>query len=201
MMDIIHIEKPWECYAFENFLSPERWETIRELAQVQLDNFKPNVRRGQMVSFCDEDILPETNELIYKYKLPNRGYEGKLKKILHWAISPPDWYYPTHCDAIGRVATSILYIAPEECDGTVLHKNLSKNDNADHNAAELPSEYQHEVKWKPNTLFHHQCVPNKTWHSIQNTRKTNRIVLTSFLVQPDLLPKNRNFSDQLLDID
>ena len=85
-MNITFIRQPWECYAIENFLPPERWKTIRQLAQVELDNFKLNTRRGQMVTFCEEDILPETNELFFKHLLPNRGYKGELKKILHWAI-------------------------------------------------------------------------------------------------------------------
>ena len=143
---------------------------------------------------------PETNELFFKYQLPDRGYKGDLKKILHWAISPPDWKYPTHCDAKARVSTSVLYVAPEEMDGTVMHKNRSTNDNEDHGEADLPSEYEYEIPWKPNKLFYHNSIPNKTWHSIQNTHDQNRIVLISFFVQADKVPNNRNFSDQLLNI-
>ena len=199
-MNITFIRQPWDCYTIENFLPPERWKTIKQLAQVELDNFKPNARRGQMVTFCEEDILPETNELFFKHLLPHRGYKGELKKILHWAISPPDWHYPTHCDAKARVSTSVLYVAPEEMDGTVMHKNYSTNDNQDHGPADRPSEYEYEIPWQPNKLFYHNSIPNKTWHSIQNTHKTNRIVLISFFVQADLVPAGRNFSDHLLNI-
>lgn len=199
-MNLTYIKEPWECYTFENFLSPDRWKTIRELAQIELDNCKLNTTRGQMVTFCEEDILPETNELFFKYKLPDRGYKGDLKKILHWAVSPPNWKYPTHCDAKARVSTSVLYVAPEEMDGTVMHKNRSTNDNEDHGEADLPSEYEYEIPWKPNKLFYHNSIPNKTWHGIQNTHDENRIVLISFFVQADKVPKGRNFSDRLLNI-
>ena len=37
-MNLTYIKEPWECYTFENFLSPDRWKTIRELAQIELDN-------------------------------------------------------------------------------------------------------------------------------------------------------------------
>ena len=67
-MNLTYIKEPWECYTFENFLSPDRWKTIRELAQIELDNCKLNTKRGQMVTFCEEDILPETNELFFKYQ-------------------------------------------------------------------------------------------------------------------------------------
>ena len=49
-MNLTYIKEPWECYTFENFLSPDRWKTIRELAQIELDNCKLNTKRGQMVT-------------------------------------------------------------------------------------------------------------------------------------------------------
>ena len=61
-----------------------------------------------------------------------------------------------------------------------MHKNRSTNDNEDHGEADLPSEYEYEIPWKPNKLFYHNSIPNKTWHSIQNTHDQNRIVLISF---------------------
>tara|TARA_B100001093_G_scaffold480006_1_gene509498 strand:- start:3451 stop:4092 length:642 start_codon:yes stop_codon:yes gene_type:complete len=213
MMDIIHIEKPWECYAFENFLSPERWETIRELGQNHLKKFyevgattknyekKELEVRNKYSYYESEDIIPETNELFYKYDLPHRGYEGKLKKIIHWAIAPSKWTYPPHCDNKARISTTILYVDPLKSDGTILHKNLSKNDEGDHEEASDPSEYTYELEWKPNKAFFHNSIPNLTWHSIRNSYDEPRITLNSFFVQEDLVLKNRIYSGCEIDIE
>ena len=54
---------------------------------------------------------------------------------INWAIAPPDWYYPTHIDNRSRISTSILYVSPDESDGTIIAKNPSVNDLGDHEAA------------------------------------------------------------------
>ncbi len=196
-MEINYITDPWECVEIENFLPEDRWEKIQELAKIELDNYNSSMtrqRRGHYVNYLHEDIIPETNSLFTDISLPHREYKGKLKKLVHWTISKPDWYYPPHCDNRSRISTSILYVSPDNSDGTILHKNISENDKGDHEKANLPSTYTCELSWKPNKVFFHNSIPNKTWHSIQNTTNTPRIVLCSFLVQEDLVLPNRPYS-------
>tara|TARA_B100000575_G_C22851601_1_gene498259 strand:- start:27 stop:638 length:612 start_codon:yes stop_codon:yes gene_type:complete len=196
-MEINYITDPWECVEIEDFLPEDRWEKIQELAKIELDNYNSSMtrqRRGHYVNYLHEDIIPETNSLFTDISLPHREYQGKLKKLVHWTISKPDWYYPPHCDNRSRISTSILYVSPDNSDGTILHKNISENDKGDHEKANLPSTYTCELSWKPNKVFFHNSIPNKTWHSIQNTTNTPRIVLCSFLVQEDLVLPNRPYS-------
>ncbi len=203
---VTHIKDPWECVAIEDFLPKERWEVIKNLGQIHLEKYyeigvttrdyeKPELAvRNKYSWYEDEDIIPETNELFYKYDLPYREYQGKLKKVVHWAIAPPHWSYPAHCDNRARISTTILYVSPEESDGTILHKNSSTNDEGDHEEADLPSDYTYELEWKPNKAFFHNCIPNKTWHSISNDTDSPRITLNSFFVQEDLVLPNRIYS-------
>ena len=214
MMNINHVKDPWECYVFDNFLSPERWKEIRNLADIQLEKYyewtnsprkkvyknKSYVSRDKYSCYVDEDIIPETNSLFHDYVLPHRPYEGKLKKVVHWAIAPPYWSYPAHCDNRARISTTILYVGPEETDGTILHKNLSNNDNGDHEKANMPSEYETEIKWEPNKAFFHNTIPNKTWHSISNSTDKPRITLNSFFVQENLVSKGREYTGHEIDI-
>jgi len=208
-----HITEPWEYIEIENFLSPERWRTIKDLAKKQLELYyewleapkkkyfnKQNASRDKYGGYEDIDIIPETNQLFNRYDLPHRMYSGKLKKIIHWAISPPNWSYPPHCDNRSRISTTIIYIGPEKSDGTILHKNFSTNDRGDHEAAEYESLYTKEIDWKPNKAFFHNTIPNETWHSIQNTSDQPRITLNTFLVQEDLVARNRCYSDHTIDI-
>tara|TARA_B100001250_G_scaffold293788_1_gene255411 strand:+ start:129 stop:851 length:723 start_codon:yes stop_codon:yes gene_type:complete len=208
-----HIKEPWEYISIENFLSPDRWQTIRDLAENQLKLYyewlakdnkvyfnKENARRNKYNGYEDTDIIPETNELFYKYKLDHREYTGKLKKVIHWAIAEPGWVYPAHCDNRARISTTIMYVDPDRSDGTILHANPSKNDKGDHEAADKESSYTYEIPWKPNKVFFHNPIPNKTWHSIRNSHTTPRITLNTFLVQEDLVAKNRCYSGKEIEI-
>lgn len=193
-MNINYVTDPWKCVEIENFLPSDRWKEIEKLAKLELDKYYSSTtrqRRGHYVNYLSEDIIPETNSLFTDIPLPHREYKGKLKKLVHWAIARPGWYYPAHCDNKSRISTSILYVSPENSDGTILHKNVSKNDKGDHEKADLPSTYTFKLDWRPNKVFFHNSIPNKTWHSIQNTTDIPRIVLSSFLIQEDLVLPNR----------
>ena len=207
-----HVKEPWEYVVIDNFLSPERWQTIKNLAAIELEKYehwsadekiyfnKANKPRNKYTSYLEEDILPECNDLFFNLDLPHRGYQGKLKKILHWAISPPHWYYPTHIDNRSRISTSILYVSPDESDGTVIARNPSTNDDGDHIAADQEDHYNYMTDWKPNSLFFHNPIPNVSWHAIKNTTDKPRVTLNSFYVQPDLVTTGRCYSDYILDI-
>ncbi len=171
-----------------------------DLAEIELDKYNSSerTRSGHYVNFLDEDIIPETNNLFNDFDFPHRPYKGKLKKLVQWAISPSGWNYPPHCDNRSRISTTIIYIGPEKSDGTILHKNFSTNDRGDHEAAKYESLYTKEIDWKPNKAFFHNSIPNKTWHSIKNTHSEPRITLNAFLVQPDLVAKDRCYSDHMI---
>lgn len=202
-----HINEPWLGLEITNFLSPERWKVIRDLADIQLEKYyewleapkkvyfnKANASRDKYNCYVDEDIIPETNELFKEFDFPVRPYEGELKKVIHWAIAPPNWSYPAHCDNRARISTTIFYVGPEKSDGTVLCKNPSSNDKGDHEAADKPDLYTKEIQWEPNKAFFHNPIPNETWHSIKNTTNEPRITLNTFLVQENLVAKGRCYT-------
>ena len=210
-MKVTHRYDPWHYIEVENFLSPERFAEIKRQALIELEEFKNKgansvytdhktedyTSRNKYAKWLKEDIVPETNQF-FEMLPEHRGYKGKLKKLLHWAITPDNFNYPTHIDNASRINTCTLYVHPEKEIGTILCNNPSKNDDGDHIKANEKSVYEREVEWKTNKLFVHNSIPNKTWHRYSS--KKRRIVLCAFLVQPDLLISNRNQHEYLLDI-
>tara|TARA_B100000131_G_C18116477_1_gene611472 strand:- start:2461 stop:3111 length:651 start_codon:yes stop_codon:yes gene_type:complete len=208
-MKINHVYDPWHHLQVEDFLSPDRFDEIKKLAMIEYDHFKKvgsntfytthkeYSSRRKYVRYVEEDIVPETNQF-FSMLPEHRGFTGELKKIIHWAITPKNFRYPIHIDNKSRINTCTYYIYPEHEVGTVLQDNPSRNDDGDHNPADQESTRQVEIEWKPNKLFVHNSIPNKTWHSYMSHEE--RIVLSIFFVQPDLIIDTR-YPMHLLDVD
>jgi len=198
-MKIKHHYEPWEFMEIEDFLPSLRFQEIEHLAQKELEKYHIegiNTRRGKYVKFLKEDILPEINPIFHL--LPRRQSTGELKKLIHWAITPPGVHYPTHIDNASRLSTVTYYITPEKNTGTIICKNPSKNDDGDHGAPDLPTESEFEITWKPNKIFLHCGGPGK-WHRYSG-KDQPRIIISSFLVQPSLINKGRPDHNYLIDI-
>jgi len=210
-MKINHHYKPWHHLQVDDFLPPNRFAEIKRLAHFEHETYKRTgtnsvytdhkgkdyTSRNKYTRFLTHDIVPETNQF-FDMLPEHRGYKGKLKKLIHWAITPENYNYPIHIDNASRINTCTYYVWPEEEIGTILCQNPSKNDDGDHIKADRESDFEIEIEWKPNKLFVHNSIPNKTWHRYAS--KKERIVLSIFLVQPDLIKTNRNQRQFLLDL-
>lgn len=201
-MKLIHHNDPWDYITVENFLNEEDWKNIQDLASEELSRYKlegPNTPRGKYIRFLDYDLLPQANFLFKEHKY-HRPFEGKLKKIVHWAIQPPGNKYPIHIDNESRIHTTMLYIAPEESVGTILCKNRSPHVK-DHGPAAYESDYEIEVPWEPNKIFSHNTREGVTWHRYQSDDIGNRISLSTFFVDPSKIIPGRGIENYLLDLD
>ena len=210
-MKINHHYEPWHHLQVEDFLPPDEFKKIQDLAAKEFEIYKQTgvnavytdhkgkdyTSRNKYTRFLTEDIVPSTNQF-FDMLPEHRGYKGELKKLIHWAITPENYNYPIHIDNASRINTCTYYVWPEEEIGTILCKNPSKNDDGDHIKADKESDFEIEIEWKPNKLFVHNSIPNKTWHRYAS--KKERVVLSIFLVQPDLIKTNRNQRQFLLDI-
>lgn len=214
LMKISKHYKPWEHIIVEDFLSADKFEQIKNLGMIEYEKY---LRDGSNHSYTDhkddasytklakytkfftEDIIPETNQF-FKMLPKHRGFKGQLKKVIHFQISPPNFDFPLHIDNVSRINTCSFYIHPEKSIGTILADNPSRNDDGDHNAADKKSYSEIEVPWKPNTLFVHNSIPNKTWHKYMGD--SYRITMNLFLIQPDLVRQGRGIKpENLIDID
>ena len=119
---------------------------------------------------------------------------------MHWAVCPPNYTMPMHCDYDARFFTSVLYINPPKSFGTILCKNDSKYDDyMSRNTTFESNEYELEVPWKPNKVFSFNNLP-KAWHYYKAGSEP-RICLQSFFVDIDKIVEGKEEWDHLIDID
>ena len=61
-MKINYYKKPWEYIVIDDFLSPQRFKDIEDLAILELGRYQlegPNTPRGKYIRYTKEDLLPE----------------------------------------------------------------------------------------------------------------------------------------------
>ena len=198
-MKITHHEKPWQHVIIDDFLSPERFEHIHDLAIQELGRFQvegPNTFRGdRYIRYTKEDLLPEVTMDIMKL-LPHREYDD-LVKLNHWSIMPPNVKYPPHVDNASRIHTFTFYVAPEKNLGTILCDNPSTNDDGDHGQPNQPTICEYPIEWKPNRAFVHNSRP-KQWHRFESG-DTHRINISVFYADPNKIKSHRQDFDYFID--
>ena len=191
---------PWEYGIVDNFLSPDRFNTIQDLARIEFEKYKKvgsNTPTGKYTNYVKDDLIPELTKEFMSFQ-DHRKY-NKLVKLNHWVIMSPNTVYPCHIDNSSRIHTSVLYVAPEKNKGTILCDNPSTNDNGDHNQPDKPSDREVEIEWKPNRLFAHNPRP-KTWHRFMSG-DSERVNLTVFFADPDKIQSHRIDFDYFIDCD
>jgi len=191
-MKITHHEKPWQHVIIDDFLSPERFKTIEDLAIQELGRYQIeglNTFRGDRYNrYTDVDLLPEVTLEIMNL-MEHRDYD-KLVKINHWSIMPPNTSYPAHIDNRSRIHTFTFYVAPEKNLGTILCDNPSTSDDGDHGQPDQPTICEYPIEWKPNRAFVHNARP-KQWHRFASG-DTTRINLSVFFMDLDKINSNRH---------
>tara|TARA_Y100001937_G_scaffold123059_1_gene185314 strand:+ start:609 stop:1208 length:600 start_codon:yes stop_codon:yes gene_type:complete len=191
---------PWEYAIVDNFLSPDRFNTIQDLARIEFEKYKKigsNTPTGKYTNYVKDDLVPELTKEFMSFQ-DHRKY-NKLVKLNHWVIMSPNTVYPCHIDNSSRIHTSVLYVAPEKNKGTILCDNPSTNDNGDHNQPDKPSNKEVEIEWRPNRLFAHNPRP-KTWHRFMSG-DNERVNLTVFFADPDKILSHRIDFDYFIDCD
>ena len=198
-MKITHHEKPWQHVIIDDFLSPERFKTIEDLAIQELGRYQIeglNTFRGDRYNrYTDVDLLPEVTLEIMNL-MEHRDYD-KLVKINHWSIMPPNTSYPAHIDNRSRIHTFTFYVAPEKNLGTILCDNPSTNDDGDHGQPNQPTICEYPVQWKTNRAFVHNPSPMK-WHRYESD-DTVRINLSVFYADPNKIRSHRQDFDYFID--
>ena len=198
---------PWQYLTVENFLSPERWEEIQDLARSEMEayhNSKDLTISGKYIRYVGEDLLPESN-VLYKEMERFREPPKNVKKVLHWAVCPPNYTMPRHCDYPARFFTAVFYINPLESYGTILCEN--KTEYKEYKYPDclkqiLLNDNEIEVPWKPNKVFAFNNLP-KAWHYYKAGDEP-RICIQSFFCDVDLIltgGSSKAELDYLIDVD
>ena len=193
---------PWQYLTVDNFLSPDRWKEFQRLADIEMKSYLDSQEltpSGKWIRWVDEDILPESN-VLHKEMERFREPPKNVKKIMHWAVCPPHYTMPMHCDYDARFFTAVLYINPSESYGTILCKNDSEyNDHEKRNTTFDSNMYEKEVPWKQNKIFCFNNLP-KSWHYYKAGAEP-RIIIQSFFVDLDKMVEGKEDWDHLIDLD
>ena len=194
---------PWQYLTVENFLPPDRWKEFQKLADNEMKAYHEReslTPSGKWIRWVDEDILPESN-VLHKQMKRFREPPKNVKKIMHWAVCPPNYTMPMHCDYSARFFTAVYYINPTKTYGTILCKNDSEygDHGASRNTTFESNEYEKEVTWKQNKIFCFNNLP-KAWHYYK-AGNDPRIIIQSFFVDTDKILEGKEDWDHLIDID
>ena len=193
---------PWQYMTVENFLSPERWKDMQTRAHYEMMAYYEReglTQSGKWIRWVDSDILPESN-VLHKQMERFREPPKNVKKIMHWAVCPPNYTMPMHCDYDARFFTAVFYISPPESYGTILCKNDSDyNDFELRNTPFDTNEYELEVPWQQNKIFAFNNLP-KSWHYYKAGSQP-RIIIQSFFVDLNKIVEGKEDWDHLIDLD
>ena len=114
---------PWEYGVIDNFLSPERFKVIEDLAKIEFEKYKEvgfNTPRGKYTNFVKEDIIPEVNKDIINFQ-EHKEYKTLTDSMKKWTKESNErLWIPT----ILTLPIGMLY--PDDVDNMVSHKTEMK---------------------------------------------------------------------------
>ena len=157
-------EKPFKHHIIDNFFDDN---TLRHCVKyLQSFNKRQNnhtvVRDKRLLDYFDSIF---TEEYIKTNFPKHRPYES-LKSVAEVNICTDGFMYPIHDEAIYKILSVVVYIAPLYSSGTFLF-NSSK-------------QLQKQITWKPNRAFIFAGLPNITWHSYGHWDSTTRVTINYF---------------------
>ena len=161
-VNLIEVNEPWKHYIVENFLEVDDFKELEKWVD-SLPNAEPKDRYNEWVTDSSkvvkakerfENLLSEIN---FVPRIPYR-IEVEYNSV------GQDYDYPIHTDSPDKFVTLVLYVSPEDNQGTRIH-NFDKT-------------FHSEVKWKKNSglLFEIKDDTFHTYKSKFSSRKTINII-------------------------
>lgn len=178
------ITDPWEHKIVEDIFTPEAFAKISKAAshlmQYAVEGKTNPIWMHEAIELgVDEDvietiitgadnILDNISKIMEPFSNKNKsnlGYYAMPK----FGVSGTNFEYPIHTESNHKVLLFVIYLAPEEHDGTLLYTSID------------PKDFAKEVPWKPNRAFV-MCPRDNdvTWHNWNNHGKESRVTLNIF---------------------
>ena len=171
-------ETPWNHLIIDNLLGGEDFNRVKDYITTKYD-LKTLTRPSMEVhsinspSFLFPLLSPIILELKEKYfdflNYGNKTIPDILYPYVEVRIIPPGFDYRIHPDAEYKVMTTVLYVAPEDANGTEVYTSYDKKS------------FVGEIEWKQNRglCFVSQSNPKfqETLHGYKNTRNEARATI------------------------
>ena len=173
-MLITYHANPWPHFVLDDYLPDAEFQALTDLCINAFDNeyqsdYDGNVLRRHL----DYDPLSFNPWRYIKY-FNNRKYTH-LKKFVNIVKTEPNFIHSTHVEAPFKILSSVLYVSPEENNGTRLFSSGPERDNL-----------VAEVEWKPNRMLIFAGQDNVTWHDYTSS-DTPRYTFNHFMVDPSII--------------
>ena len=184
-MDVKKIETPWKHLVIDNFLEPDVFSYVQSYVS---DNYNLKTQSKPVAEIHTESSNSKLFELLSPYILMMRdkfydemNYSNKvlpntMYSFVELAICHPGFAYRyIHSDNRDdfKLMTTVLYVSPEEGNGTELY------------SSKLKSSFVEEIEWKPNRALSFVGTENPkyqgTWHNYKNTKPHARASINLIL--------------------
>jgi hypothetical protein len=175
---------PWKHLVIDNFLDPDVFASVESYitSNYDLNNIKSSVlevHSEKSNSMLFQLLSPLIFKLRDKYfaelNFANKPMPETVYPYIELAICNPGFRYNRiHTDDLNfKVMTTILYVTPEDGDGTELY--------SDHNKSKLIK----TLEWKKNRALIFVGTSNpefqQTWHNYGNTKPHGRASINMIL--------------------
>lgn len=176
-MIVTESNTPWKYLLIDEFLSDVEYERVLTYIKSRYDfdrNHKgyKELHRHNSNTLITKLFAPIIIALKDKY-FDKLNYAGKtlpqkMYPYIELVVCPSGYRYDhIHCDTDYKIMSTVLFMYPEEGDGTELYTDKTEQS------------YHSQVPWKPNRAisFVSQNNPKfqRTWHNYGNTKPFQRV--------------------------
>lgn len=179
-MQVEYFQEPWPYIVIDDFYPSDVLEKIKQGAKEAYSQYdlKPLDRNKCEVPLEIAELDNHDYEFFFKELNKNRNdikdfdekYGFTLERWFNFII-PKDgkgFEYPLHFEHPSKIMSVVVYIAPDEGTGTLIHK-----ENKD---------FFTEIKWKPNRALIFSGIKGITWHGYKcNPEHKYRLTYNTFL--------------------
>lgn len=173
--------EPWPFWIVDDFLKPHNIQTLKNFKDVEQFNLVDKSDGRRVVTLnapynkYDIKIRPNKHPKAYVQLKDNAvksltkviSFEElkKLTFVFDLVYCEPKYTYHKHSDHPDKLYSIVVYLGPEDGDGTILFDQDDK---------------QYNVVWKPNRAFIFKSNPHG-YHFYTNTKNVNRYTLNLYL--------------------
>jgi hypothetical protein len=186
---LTEVNEPWKHYIIDDFLPEQEFDELKNIVSYRptaSDTDRYNVfwdTNADNLPECLKTCLKQIKELLIETGIceSEKDYEDVGFHLEYNSVGK-DYNFGVHTDQPRKFASGVLYVNPEECDGTAIH-NRDKS-------------FNYQVEWKPNRMLFFKRE-DWTWHDYKNSfrgRQTINIICDNeFMEVPSHI---RSFRDE-----
>ena len=156
--------RPWKHDVIDNFFDEPTHEYCIEYLQSfrKRQNTHTVVKDKRLLSYFDNIFTEE----YLKTNFPQHRPYKYLESVAEVNICTDEFYYGLHDEAIYKIFSVVVYLAPRYSNGTFLFNSSQ--------------ELKKQIVWKPNRAFAFAGKDGVTWHSYGHWDKTTRVTINYF---------------------